>query len=124
MARRTLDSVTVQEIFDECTTAHNELRRNRGFFPWQLLLGTKRTLRRSCHFENVAKKFIKPDLGDIHWALGEWCWYWRSGKHNRSRMKGGVFLGPARVLILEREMTAEGVRMKGVVWITEGTSLV
>ena len=34
------------------------------------------------------------------------------------------FLGPARVLIQERETTAEGVRMKGVVWITEGTSLV
>ena len=39
-------------------------------------------------------------------------------------MKGGVFLGPARVLLQERETTAEGVRMKGVVWITEGTSLV
>ena len=34
------------------------------------------------------------------------------------------FLEPARVLIQEREKTAEGVRMKGVVWITEGTSLV
>ena len=59
-----------------------------------------------------------------HWAAGEWCWYWRSGKHKGSRMKGGVFLGPARVLIQERETTAEGVRMKGVVWITEGTFLV
>ena len=39
-------------------------------------------------------------------------------------MKGGVFLGPARVLRQERETTAEGVRMKGVVWIIEGTSLV
>ena len=39
-------------------------------------------------------------------------------------MKGGVFLGPARVLIQERETTAEGVRVKGVVWITEGISLV
>ena len=58
-----------------------------------------------------------------HWAAGEWCWLWRSGKHKGSRMKGGVFLGPARVLIQERETTAEGVRMKGVVWITEGTSL-
>ena len=29
------------------------------------------------------------------------------------------FLGLARVLIQERETTAEGVRMKGVVWITE-----
>ena len=34
------------------------------------------------------------------------------------------FFGLARVLIQERETTAEGVRMKGVVWITEGTSLV
>ena len=39
-------------------------------------------------------------------------------------MKGGVFLGPARVLLQERETTAEGVRMKGVLWVTEGTSLV
>ena len=59
-----------------------------------------------------------------HWAAGKWCWYWRSGKHKGSRMKGGVFLGPARVSLQERETTAEGVRMKGVVWITEGTSLV
>ena len=34
------------------------------------------------------------------------------------------FLGPARGLIQERETTAEGVRVQGVVWITEGTSLV
>ena len=54
-----------------------------------------------------------------HWAAGECCWYWRSGKHKGSRMIGGVFLGPARVLIQERETTAESVRMKGVVWITE-----
>ena len=59
-----------------------------------------------------------------HRAAGEWCWYWRSDKHKGSRMKGGVFLGPARVLLQEREPTAEGGRMKGVVWITEGTSLV
>ena len=39
-------------------------------------------------------------------------------------MKGGVFLRLARVVIQEREKTAEGVRMKSVVWITEGTSLV
>ena len=89
------------KIFDECTTAHNDSHGNRGFSPWQLLLGktptdksvcenpdlaqcrcrrfgrscetasqcegsrTRRTSRRSCHFENVAKRFIKPDLGDI-----------------------------------------------------------
>ena len=39
-------------------------------------------------------------------------------------MKGGVFLEPARVLLQERETTAEGVRTKRVVWIIEGTSLV
>ena len=27
------DSVSIQEIFDECTTAHNDLHRNRGFSP-------------------------------------------------------------------------------------------
>ena len=94
VARRTPDSVTIEEIFDECTTAHNDLHRYRGFSPWQLLLGkrptdksvcqnpdlaqcsvevvdeaakqrlrTKRTSKRSCHFENVAKKLIKPDHG-------------------------------------------------------------
>ena len=30
--------------------------------------------------------------------------------------------GPTPVLLQERETTAEGVRMQGVVWITEGTS--
>ena len=39
-------------------------------------------------------------------------------------MKGGVFLGPPRAPLQERETTAEGVRVRGVVWITEGTSLV
>ena len=39
LARRSPDNVSIQEIFDECSTAHNDLHRNRGFFPWQLLLG-------------------------------------------------------------------------------------
>ena len=33
VARRTPDSVTIQELFDECTTAYNDLHRNRGFSP-------------------------------------------------------------------------------------------
>ena len=41
-----------------------------------------------------------------------------------SRLTGGIFLGPARVSLQERETTAEVVRMKRVFWITEGTSLV
>ena len=59
-----------------------------------------------------------------HWASGEYALVLRAGKHKGARMKGGVFLGSARVLLRERETTAEDVRMKGVVWITEGTSLV
>ena len=31
VARRTPDSVTIQEIFDECTIVHKDLHRNRGF---------------------------------------------------------------------------------------------
>ena len=38
-----------------------------------------------------------------HWAASEWCWSWRSGKHKGSMMKGGAFLGPARVLLHERK---------------------
>ena len=159
VARRTPDNVSSQEIFDECTTAHNDLRRNRGFSPWQLLLGKTPTDKTACEDPDLAqcsvdvveeaakqcllvkeesyKAYIEEDLSlrkrrkEIHqarpwrhWAAGEWCWHWRSCKHKGSRMKGGVFLGPARVLIQERETTAEGVGMKGVVWTTEGTSLV
>ena len=35
-----------------------------------------------------------------------------------------MFFGPARVFFQEREKTADGVRMKGVVWIREGNSFV
>ena len=159
VARRTPDSVSIQEIFDECTTAHSGLHRNRGFSPCQLLLGKTPTDKTVCEDPDLAqcsvevvdeaakqrlrvkeesyKAYIEEELSlrkrrkEIHqarpwrhWTAREWCWYWRSGKHKGSRMKGGVFLEPARVLIQERETTAEGVRMKGVVWITEGTSLV
>ena len=154
VARRTPDSVTIQEIFDACTTAHNDLHRNRGFSPWQLLLGKAPTDKSvyenpdlaQCSVEAVDeaakqrlrvkkesyKTLIEEELSlrkrrkEIHqsrswrhWAAGERCWYWRSVKHKGSRMKGGVFLGPASVLLQERETTPEGV-----VWITEGTSLV
>ena len=90
VARRTPDSVTIQKIFDERTAAHNDLLRNREFSQWQLLLGTTPTDKSVCenpdmaqcsvevvdeaakqrlrvkeasYFENVSKKFIKPDLG-------------------------------------------------------------
>ena len=158
VARRTPENVSIPDIFDERTTAHNDLHRNRGFL-WQSLLGKTPTDKTAwedpdlaqCSVEVVdeaakqrlrvkeesCKEYVEEKLSlrkrrkEIHqarlwrhWAAGEWCWYWRSGKHQGSRMKGGVFLELARVLIQERETTAEGVRVKGVVWITEGTSLV
>ena len=55
VARRTLDSVTLQEIFDECTTAHNDSHRNRGFSPWQLLLGKTPTDKSICEIPDLAQ---------------------------------------------------------------------
>ena len=111
--------------------------------PWQLLLGKTPTDNSVCVKQRLRveeasyKAYIDEELSlrkrrkEIHqarpwrhWAASEWCWNWRSGKHKGSRMKGGVFLGPPRMLLQERETTAEGVRMKGVVPITEVTSLV
>ena len=127
----------LKEIFDERTAAPNDLHRNRGFSLWQLLLGKTPTDKSVCENPDLAqcsvevvdeaakqRKEIHQARPWKHWAAGEWCWYWRSGKHKGSRMKGAVFTGPARASLQERETTAEGVRMKGVVWITEGASLV
>jgi len=59
------------------------------------------------------------------WAAGEWCWYWRSSTANRKRTpKAGVFRGPARVLMQERDVTAEGSTLRGVVWVADGASMV
>ena len=59
------------------------------------------------------------------WASGEWCWYWRSSTANRKRTpKAGVFRGPARVLMQERDVTAEGSKLRGVVWVADGASMV
>ena len=55
VARRPLDSITVQEIFDECTTAHNDLHRNRGFSPWQLPLGKTPTDKSVCENLDLAQ---------------------------------------------------------------------
>ena len=52
LARRTPDNVSIQEIFDECSTAHNDLHRNRRSSPWQLLLGKPSTDKTAC--ENPA----------------------------------------------------------------------
>ena len=55
VARRTPDSVTIQEIFDESTTAHNDSHRNRGFSPWQLLLGKTPTDKTACEDPDLAQ---------------------------------------------------------------------
>ena len=150
VARRTPDSASIQGVFDECTTAHNDLHRNRVFSPSQLLLGKTPRDKKVCEpdlaqcsvevvdeaakqrlrvKEESYKAYIEEELSlrkrrkEIHearpwrhWAAGEWCRYWRSGKHKGSRMKCGVSW--------TRTCIGEGVRMKGVVWITEGASLV
>ena len=59
-----------------------------------------------------------------HWASGEYCWYWRSqGKDGKSR-KGRIFRVLARVLLQERELTPEGAKLKGIVWVYDGAALV
>ena len=55
VGQRTLDSVTIQEIFDECTAAHNDLHRNRGFSPSQLPLGKTSTDKSVCENLDLAQ---------------------------------------------------------------------
>ena len=39
VARRLPDDTNLQELFDMCCMAHNDLHRNRGASPWQVLIG-------------------------------------------------------------------------------------
>ena len=55
VARRTLDSATIQGIFDECTAAHNDLHPNRGFSPSQLPLGKTSTDKSVCENPDLAQ---------------------------------------------------------------------
>ena len=41
--------------FGECTTAHNDLHRNRGFSPWQLLRGKTPTDKSLCENPDLAR---------------------------------------------------------------------
>ena len=119
VARRTSDSVTMQGIFVECTAAHNDLHRNGGFSPWQLLLGKTPTdksvfenldlaqcsvevvdeaaKQHLCVKEESHKAYIEEEQTlrkrrkerhqarpRRHWVVGEWYWYWRSGRHKGS----------------------------------------
>ena len=130
VARRTPDSVTSQEslvtyfkIEDSlcgscCWERHRQTSQFAKILIWLSAVSkswtklqnsvsvwrkslTKRTSKRSCHFENVAKKFIKPDFGGTgqqeHGAgIGDLA------NTKGSRMKGGVFFGPTRVALITR----------------------
>ena len=64
------------------------------------------------------------------WSSGEWCWFWRSRAHLHRRTKAsrqfkeGAFLGPAHVLLQERERKGDYIKYKAVVWIVDGDQLV
>ena len=64
------------------------------------------------------------------WSSGGWCWFWRSRAHLHRRTKAsrqfkeGAFLGPARVLLQERERKGDDLKYKAVVWVVDGDQLV
>ena len=64
------------------------------------------------------------------WSSGEWCWFWRSRAHLHRRTKAsrqfkeGAVLGPARVLLQERERKGDDFKYKAVVWVVDGDQLV
>eukprot|EP00972_Heterocapsa_arctica_P029158 4287038-Heterocapsa_arctica.AAC.1 len=39
VARRMPEDIDLEELFDMCCMAHNDLHRHRGASPWQLLIG-------------------------------------------------------------------------------------
>ena len=56
--------------------------------------------------------------------------FWRSRAHLHRRTKAsrqfkdGAFLGPARVLLQERERKRDDIKYKAVVWVVDGDQLV
>ena len=60
------------------------------------------------------------------WSSGECCWFRRSRAHLHRRtkasrqLKEGAFLGPARVLLQERERKGDDIKCKAVVWVVDG----
>ena len=118
VARRTPDNVSSQEIFDECTAAHNDI--HRGFSPWQLLLGKTPTDKTACEDPDLAQRSIEAvDEAAKQRLLVKEESYKACIEEDLSLRKRRKEIHQAQ----ERETTAEGVRMKSVVWITEGTSL-
>ena len=122
-ARRAPEDTSCEALFDDCTEAHNELHRRRDYSPFQLLIG-----RSPPGLPLDGDK----QLGEVSASLttGEWCWFWRSRAHLHRRTKAsrqfkeGAFLGPARVLLQERERKGDDLKYKAVVWIGDGDQLV
>ena len=126
---KTLDSITqsqFKKMLDECPAAHNDLHpidrqasrfcENPDLAQCSVEVVDEAAKQRLRVKEESYKAYIEKELSCRkrrkvihqtrpwkHCAASEWCWYWRSGKHKGSMMKGGVFLGPARVVLHERK---------------------
>ena len=156
-ARRAPEDTSCEALFDDCTEAHNELHRRRGYSPFQLLIGRsppglpldgdkqlgevsasltsdgrhRLHIQRECYRAYLDEEMsLQQKRREMHksrpfrvWSSGEWCWFWRSRAHLHRRTKAsrqfkeGAFLGPARVLLQERERKGDDLKYKAVVWI-------
>ena len=163
-ARRAPEDTSCEALFDDCTGAHNELHRRRGYSPFQLLLGRSPPglpLDGDKQLGEVSASLTSDDRHRLHiqrefygayldeemslqqkrremhksrsfrvWSSGEWCWFWRSRAHLHRRTKAsrqfkeGAFLGPAQVLLQERERKGDDLKYKAVVWVVNGDQLV
>ena len=159
VARRAPEDTSCEALFDDCTEAHNELHRRRGYSPFQLLIGrsppglpldgdkqlgevsaslTRLHIQRECYRAYLDEEMsLQQKRREMHksrpfrvWSSGEWCWFWRSRPHLHRRTKAsrqfkeGAFLGPARVLLQERERKGDDLKYKAVVWVVDGDRLV
>ena len=163
-ARRAPEDTSCEVLFDDCTEAHNELHRRRGYSPFQLLIGRsppglpldgdkqlgevsasltndgrhRLHIQRECYRAYLDEEMsLQQKRREMHksrpfrvWSSGEWCWFWRSRAHLHRRTKAsrqfkeGAFLGPARVLLQERERKGDDLKYKAVVWVVDGDQLV
>ena len=154
-ARRAPEDTSCEALFDDCTEAHNELHRRRGYSHFQLLIGRsprglplngdkqlgevsasltsdgrhRLHIQRECHRAYLDEEMsLQQRRREMHksrpfrvWSSGEWCWFWRSRAHLHRRTKAsrqfkeGAFLGPARVLLQERERKRHDLKYKAVV---------
>ena len=163
-ARRAPEDTSCEALFDDCTEAHNELHRRRGYSPFQLLIGRsppglpldgdkqlgevsasltsdgrhRLHIQRECYRAYLDEEMsLQQKRREMHksrpfrvWSSGKWCWFWRSRAHLHRRTKASrqfkevAFLGPARVLLQERERKGDDLKYKAVVWVVDGDQLV